>query len=551
MTVENIALAQINPTIGDFEANRDRILEYVRRARNRGADLVLFPELAVCGYPPQDLLQRPAFLDANRTVLDELVERIEGIDAVIGFADRNAGTVGKQAHNAAALIRDGRLEVVHHKMLLPTYDVFDEARHFEPGESVTVFGEEDNIGLTVCEDIWNDSEFSADYGQPRYETNPLELFDLETLDVLVNISASPYVRGKDRRRTEMIRRLAEKYQVKLVLCNMVGGNDSLIFDGNSLIADENGDVLQKGAGFSEDLLMVELPGESPVKSISFPDEPESVYEGLKLGLRDYLDKCGFEKALIGLSGGIDSSLTATLAADALGPENILGVMMPSEISSESSVEDAEELADNLEINTRVYPIRELFKGYLQMFEGEFEGMPWDHTEENLQARIRGNILMALSNKYGHILLTTGNKSELAVGYCTLYGDMNGGLAVISDVPKTMVYELCEYRNQQNHVIPRRVFEKAPSAELSPDQKDEDELPPYPILDDIMRYYVEEHMPPDEIVEKGFDEAVVQDVVKRIDLNEYKRQQAPIGLKITTKSFGMGWRMPIAQHFEIL
>lgn len=550
MNVKNIALAQINPTIGDFEANRKKILEYVTRAENRGADLVLFPELAICGYPPQDLLQRPAFLEANQAILEELASEIDSLDVVLGFADRNEETVGKRAHNAAALIRNGTVETVHHKLLLPTYDVFDEARHFEPGDVVTVF-DGGRIGLTVCEDIWNDPEITADYGQPRYETNPLEMADTEELELLINISASPFVRGKDRNRTDMIRRLSKKYEVNLAVCNMVGGNDSLIFDGNSLVTDPEGNVLQKGADFDEDLFMVEFPGEDPVETVSFPGEAESVYKGLELGLKDYLGKCGFEKALVGLSGGIDSSLTASLAVDALGQENVLGVMMPSEISSEESVEDAEALADNLGIETRLYPIKELFKGYLQLFEEEFRGMEWDHTEENLQARIRGNILMALSNKYGHILLTTGNKSELAVGYCTLYGDMNGGLAVISDVPKTMVYELCEYRNTRGKVVPRRVFEKPPSAELSPGQKDEDELPPYPVLDDIIRYYVEEQLPPDDIVEKGFDEPVVQEVVKKIDLNEYKRQQAPIGLKITTKSFSMGWRMPIAQNFESL
>ncbi|MFB6347149.1 MAG: NAD+ synthase, partial [bacterium] len=486
-----------------------------------------------------------------QTVLDELITSISGIDAVVGYADRNSGGVGKRAYNAAALISEGELRTVHHKLLLPTYDVFDEARHFDAGGTVTQFGENNSVGLSICEDIWNDPEVTANYGQPRYEVNPLEMFDTEDLDILINVSASPFVRGKDRDRTEMIRKLADKYDLAMAFCNTIGGNDSLIFDGNSVVVDASGEILQKGASFAEDLLMVEFPGEEPLTSVSFPSEVESVYDGLTLGLRDYLDKCGFEKALVGLSGGIDSSLTAALAVDALGEENVLGVMMPSEISSEESVEDARGLADNLGIGTRLFPIRELFKGYLQLFDDEFQGMPWDHTEENLQARIRGNILMALSNKYGHILLTTGNKSELAVGYCTLYGDMNGGLAVISDVPKTMVYELCEFRNSRSHVIPRRVFEKPPSAELSPDQKDEDELPPYSVLDDIIRYYVEEHMPPEDIVEEGYDESVVRDVVKRIDLNEYKRQQAPIGLKITSKSFSMGWRMPIAQNFETL
>jgi NAD+ synthase (glutamine-hydrolysing) len=329
----------------------------------------------------------------------------------------------------------------------------------------------------------------------------------------------------------------------------VGGNDSLIFDGTSVGVNENSEVIGQASSFEEDLLLLSLEKERSSSGVSFYGKYESIYRGLVLGLKDYLNKCGFDEALVGLSGGMDSSLTATLAVDALGTSNVHGVLMPSEITSSESVEDAEELAENLGIDTRTFPIRRLFENYLDLFDEEFEGLEWDATEENLQARIRGNILMALSNKYDYILLTTGNKSELAVGYCTLYGDMNGGLAVISDVPKTMVYELAEYRNTREHDIPRRVFQKSPSAELAPDQKDEDELPSYPVLDDIIKFYVEERMPPSEIVSKGFEEEVVDQVVRMIDLNEYKRQQAPIGLKVTSKSFTMGWRMPITQHFE--
>lgn len=554
MTVKysNIALAQINTTIGDFDSNVEKMVDYALRASDRGAGLVCYPELTVCGYPPQDLLVRPAFIEANVKAVNSLAEQLDGeISALVGYAAPNETQYGKPVHNACAFIENGEVRSRHFKTLLPTYDVFDEARHFEPADELKLLVGNEDVAVTICEDIWNDPDTTESYGQPLYESNPLDWVQSTRADFLFNLSASPFVRDKDRDRTRMIRDLAKKYSLTIVFTNLVGGNDSLIFDGNSVVVNPEGEILQKGASFEEDLLMVELPHEEPAGQVHFPETPESVYRGLTLGLKDYLDKCGFEQALLGLSGGIDSSLTATLAVDALGEKNVLGVLMPSEITSEESNEDARELAENLGIETRVFPIKELFKSYLQLFDEEFKGMEWDHTEENLQARIRGNILMALSNKYGRILLTTGNKSELAVGYCTLYGDMNGGLAVISDVPKTMVYEVAEYRNTRSHVIPRRVFEKPPSAELSPDQKDEDELPPYSILDEIIKLYVEERMPPREIVEEGFDKDVVNEVVKLIDFNEYKRQQAPIGLKITSKAFTMGWRMPITQHFENL
>lgn len=549
MEYSSIAMGQINTTIGDFEGNADRIVDVSRTAKQRGADLVCFPELAICGYPPQDLLERPAFLEANRRALEDVGRRIEGCSVLVGYAESNPEEYGKRAHNAVALIEDGEIRDQYFKQLLPTYDVFDEARHFEPGEGSHRIGPDGNVAVTICEDIWNDPEFSGDHGQPRYEKNPLEVVADSGADVLINVSASPFVRGKDRRRTEMIRRLAEKYDLHLLLCNLVGGNDSLIFDGNSVAVNPDGDVLAKGAAFEEDLSLVRPDRDDPVTVEPFPGKAESVYRGLTLGLSDYLGKCGFDEALVGLSGGMDSTLTATLAVDALGPSNVHGVLMPSEITSAESVEDAQDLAENLGIDTRTLPIKALFDEYLDLFSEEFAGLERDHTEENLQARIRGNILMALSNKYGDILLTTGNKSELAVGYCTLYGDMNGGLAVISDVPKTMVYELAEYRNTRGHVIPRRIFEKPPSAELAPDQEDEDELPPYSVLDDVLEYYVEDRLPPGEIIEKGYEREVVEEIVELIDLNEYKRQQAPIGLKVTSKSFTMGWHMPIAQHFE--
>ncbi len=548
MKYSSIAVAQIDTTIGNFDSNVEKILSVSRRADNRGADLVVFPELSVCGYPPRDLLQRPAFIEANQDAVDEISSRIPNLALLVGYAGPNRDVYGKNVYNAVALLEGGEVRSRHYKQLLPTYDVFDEARYFEPADDLRLLHEGDSLAVTICEDIWNDPEFSSSYGQPRYEVNPLEWVESSGANLVVNVSASPFVKGKDRDRTRMLQNIAKKYGITVVFANLVGGNDSRIFDGNSAVVSAKGELLKKADAFREDLVVYDRSETVTARGADFPSEVATVYRGLSLGLSDYLKKCGFERALVGLSGGIDSSLTATLAADALGASNVFGVLMPGEISSQESVTDAEKLSENLGIETRMFPIQKLFDSYLDLFEDEFAGMEWDHTEENLQARIRGNILMALSNKYGHILLTTGNKSELAVGYCTLYGDMNGGLAVISDVPKTLVYELAEYRNEQEHVIPQNVLNKPPSAELSPDQKDEDDLPPYEVLDGIIRCYVEEGMPPPEIVKEGFDKEVVSEVVRLIDLNEYKRQQAPIGLKLTSKAFTTGWRMPITQRF---
>ncbi len=551
MDPERIAVAQINTTVGDFEGNAETILDRVRTARQRGAELVCFPELAVCGYPPRDLLARPSFLQESEETLRTLAGEVEDVDVLVGYAGRSREGVGKSARNAAALLRDGSIEATYFKQLLPTYDVFDEARHFEPGKRSVSLNTDPPGAVTICEDIWNDPEFTGRYGQPRYDHNPLEDLEDEGIGLLVNLSASPYVRGKERFRAEMLQRLAEKYGTTIVMCNLVGGNDSLIFDGHSLVVSPTGEILAQGASFEEDLMLVDLSARARRAQPEFMDTTAAVYEALTLGLSDYMAKCGFGSAVVGLSGGIDSSLTGTLAADALGSENVLGVMMPTEISSEASVTDAEALAGNLGIETRRFEVQGTFEAYLDLFEEEFAGLEWDHTEENLQARIRGNILMALSNKYGHMLISTGNKSELAVGYCTLYGDMSGGLAVISDVPKTLVYKLSRYRNEvgESVVIPPDVLEKPPSAELSPGQLDQDELPPYEVLDDIIERYVNRRESPRRIVEAGYDRAVVEDVVRRIDRNEYKRQQAPIGLKITTKAFASGWRMPVAQRFD--
>ncbi|MFB6356556.1 MAG: NAD+ synthase [bacterium] len=546
--MKKIALGQVNTTIGDFEGNVRKIVDYSNRAADRGAELIVFPELALTGYPPQDLLERPSFVQANLDALGKVESKVGEIDVLIGYVEKNAESTGNPVHNAAAYISDGVVESRHFKSLLPSYDVFDEDRHFEAGGEVVMTGPDNNIAVTICEDIWNDPEYTGSYDQPKYERNPFQEVLEHDPELIINLSASPFVKGKERFRAGMAQALADKSGVPLLLCNLVGGNDSLVFDGHSLAINGDGDFLEVGAGFEEELVVVDF-NESGVKDVQFEDVLDNVYDGLVTGLYDYLDKCGFDSALVGLSGGMDSSLTVTLAADALGPDNVTGILMPSEISSEASVTDAEDLADNLGIETKTFAIHDVFDEYLDVFEEEFAGLSWDTTEENLQARIRGNILMAMSNKYGDIVLSTGNKSEFAVGYSTLYGDLSGGLAVISDVPKTMVYKLAEHRNERGHVIPENVFSKPPSAELAPDQKDQDVLPSYDVLDEIIERYVERKESSRAIVEAGFDQQVVEDVIRRIDLNEYKRQQAPIGLKITSKSLGAGWRMPITQQFD--
>jgi NAD+ synthase (glutamine-hydrolysing) len=550
VSVSRLALGQVNPTVGDFDGNVATMVHFAEEANERGAELLVFPEMAITGYPPYDLLERPSFVESNLEALDQLTQSVPGgLDVLVGYVEPNPGQLGNDIFNAAAYIRDNKVVSKHHKALLPTYDVFNEDRYFEPGGQPTLTGPDQSLGVTICEDIWNEPDVPESYDQPRYERNPFrDVLELHP-QLMVNLSASPYVRGKDKYRRNMYRHLAREARQPLAVCNQVGGNDSLIFDGNSAVVDADGELVAQAASFEEDLLVVDLDDTETGEVNPLPDERESVYRALKRGLGDYLEKCGFEKTLVGLSGGIDSSLTATLAVDVLGEDNVLGVLMPSEISSESSVTDAEKLADNLGIETRTFPIQELFDGYLDLFDDEFEGLDWDTTEENLQARIRGDILMALSNKYGHILLSTGNKSELAVGYCTLYGDMNGGLAVLSDVPKTLVYELARYRNEQSPVIPENVLTKPPSAELAPEQKDTDSLPPYETLDEIIERYVEKKQSRSEMKEAGLDPDTVDEVVRMIDLNEYKRQQSPPGLKVTSKAFSAGRIMPIAQKFE--
>ena len=543
-----IALAQINPTVGDFQGNSSKIIDYSLRAKSAGVELVLFPELSVCGYPPRDLVDRPWFVERNRETVEEIARKTAGIAVVCGIVTPAHTATGKHVLNSAALLRDGGIAAIQSKRLLPTYDVFDEMRNFAPAESQSLL----NLGgtacaLTICEDAWNDKNF---WDRRLYGIDPVEDLIGAGGKILLNISASPFTLGKRELRREMLSAIAQHYRVPVAMVNQVGGNDSLVFDGSSFALGPDGEVIARAASFEEDMVCfdsVSLAGDLH----SWEDGVEaSAYSALVLGTRDYVQKCGFRKAVLGLSGGIDSALTAAVAVDALGRENVTGVGLPGPYSSQGSIDDAAALAQNLGIQFEVVPIGDIFGAYLQSLRPVFANLPADVTEENLQARVRGAILMALSNKLGALLLTTGNKSELAVGYCTLYGDMCGGLAVISDVPKTLVYRLARYVNSRRPVIPQLTIEKAPSAELRPDQKDSDSLPPYDILDTILEAYIEDNHAPDAIAaEYGYDPALVRQVARMVDHNEYKRQQAAPGLKISAKAFGYGRRYPIAARLD--
>jgi len=540
-----IALAQIDPTVGDIDGNVERILRACAAARERGADLVVLPELALVGYPPRDLVERPSFARKNREALASLASRIDRPAAILGFVDENPTNVGKPVRNAAALVGGGQVLAVRAKALLPTYDVFDEARYFEPGENEgpVPFGGLP-LGITICEDIWNDKDF---WERPLYRRDRLTELARAGIAVILNISASPFHADKGAIRLRLFASAARKHGLPLVFVNQVGGNDELIFDGASFVLDSAGRLVAQLAAFEEDLAVVDLDRLSDLPEIApVVDECASIEAALVLGIRDYARKCGFRRAVLGLSGGIDSSLVAVLAARALGPENVIGVSMPSRYSSAGSRSDAEALARNLGIRYETIPIEDVFTAYLRTLAPIFAGLPQDVTEENIQARIRGALLMALSNKFGALLLTTGNKSEIAVGYATLYGDMCGGLAAISDLPKTLVYRVARHINREREIIPAPCLEKPPSAELRPDQKDEDSLPPYSLLDPILKAFVEDRKGVEEIVEMGYDRALVVDVLQRVDRNEYKRRQAAPGLKVTTRAFGVGWRMPIAR-----
>ena len=542
-----IALAQINQTVGDFQNNIEKICSYIDRARSQNADLVVFPELAITGYPPKDFLDIPAFVDENLKALEKITCSVSGISAIIGFVDKNKRPHGKLVHNAAAFIQDKKIISIHHKSLLPTYDVFDECRYFEPAYTISPVKFMDyTLGISICEDIWNDEEFWA---RPLYEKDPIEDLISQGANIIINISSSPFAVGKhDKIRLRMLIHDAVKYKVPFVYVNQVGGNDDLVFDGNSSVINAEGSLIARSAAFEEGLIVVDIE-KSVVQLQSKVYSPvESIHKALIVGLGDYAIKCGFKKVVIGLSGGIDSAVTAALAAESLGKDNVIGVLMPSQFSSQGSIDDAVRLAQNLGIIYKKIPIKDIFETYQNTLKTEFKGRPFDIAEENLQARIRGNILMALSNKYGYLVLTTGNKSELAVGYCTLYGDMSGGLALISDIPKTMVYELARYINREREVIPQNSIDKPPSAELKPNQFDQDTLPPYDILDGILKAYVEDAKSIGEIIRMGFDEKIVREVIGKVNRNEYKRRQAAPGIKVTSKAFGSGRRMPIAHNF---
>ncbi|MBD2460453.1 NAD+ synthase [Oscillatoria sp. FACHB-1407] len=579
-----IAIAQLNPTVGDLASNARQILEAAQQAASQGARLLLTTELSLCGYPPRDLVMQPSFIHEMAQTLEQLAHDLPPQLAVlVGTVtpnERSPQQGGKPLFNSTALLDRGQVQQIFHKRLLPTYDVFDENRYFEPGQETNWFllqdetGASVKVGVTICEDLWNDEQF---WGRRQYPINPLEALAAEKVDLIVNLSASPYSLNKQKLREAMLRHAALRYQIPILYANQVGGNDDLIFDGSSVGFDRQGQLVCRSQAFTSDLSFAEFSTETrDLLSIEggiapFPTEEEAeLWSALVLGVRDYVRKCGFSKVVLGLSGGIDSALVAAIATAAIGAENVLGVLMPSPYSSDHSVNDAIALAQNLGIRTETLPIGTLMNTYDQTFETLFAGTDFGLAEENIQSRIRGNLLMAISNKFGHLLISTGNKSEMAVGYCTLYGDMNGGLAAIADVPKTRVYSICHWLNERLKgqaenprsplssfilrpssfpVIPPNILTKAPSAELKPGQVDQDSLPPYEILDNILDRLILHHQSLAEITQAGHDPATVERVVKLVTRAEFKRKQAPPGLKVTDRAFGTGWRMPIASRWN--
>lgn len=537
-----IALVQTNPIIGAFEHNLRKIFEWIAKAKQAGCALVVFPELTLCGYPPQDLLERAAFIEAHDRALADLLRGLDGITCIVGVLEQRQGP-GKPLYNSAFVVERNTIAFRARKQLLPTYDVFDETRYFEPGATSTVFPFQGvHFGLTVCEDIWWQSE--------TYRQNPLKDLAVGPIvpDCLINISASPYYHGKLKERQRVFGQLCRENNLPLLYVNQVGGQDGLIFDGHSMVITPSGVLHATGAGFAEDMLIVDSEDWGVAGQASLEDSVGDVEKALILGVRDYLHKTGFRKAVLGLSGGIDSAVTAVIACRALGPENVLCVAMPSPYTSQQSVDDARKLAENLGCGFELIGISAVMEAYRTSLAPLFAGLAEDTTEQNIQARIRGNLLMALSNKCNRLLLSTGNKSEMAVGYCTLYGDMSGGLAVIADVPKGMVYALARLINREAEIIPERIITRPPTAELKPDQCDQDDLPPYDLLDAVLQAYLEEQKSIEEIVATGVEERVVRDIVRRIKLNEYKRKQAPLGIKVTSKAFGPGRRYPVVQGF---
>lgn len=539
-----IALGQINPTVGDFAGNSAKIVQFSRRARSNGAGLILFPELSVCGYPPRDLVERASFVRHNREAVERIALDTAGIAVICGMVTPADAETGKSVMNSAALLMDGQIKFIQSKMLLPTYDVFDEVRNFAPARSQELFplcGKQ--MALTICEDAWNDKHF---WPRRLYSFDPVEALIKSGGNFVLNISASPFWAKKREMRREMLATIARTDRVPVAFVNQVGGNDSLVFDGASMVFNREGQVIAQGKSFDEDLIIFDSDTLTGDMHQQVEGEEASIYAALVLGTRDYIHKCGFRQAIIGLSGGIDSALTAVIAVDAIGAENVIGVGMPGPYSSEGSISDARDLTSNLGIRFELLPIGEIFASYASTLRAAFSGHKEDATEENIQSRIRGSLLMALSNKFGALVLSTGNKSELGVGYCTLYGDMAGGLAVINDVPKTMVYRLSRYANSRKAVIPKASLEKPPSAELRPGQKDSDSLPPYEVLDAILEDYIEDSHSPEQIAgDHGFELGLVKSVIRMVERNEYKRQQAAPGIKISTKAFGYGRRFPIA------
>lgn len=543
-----IALGQINPTVGDFSGNAAKIIKFSLQARDAGAHLILFPELSVSGYPPRDLVELPSFLTLGRATVERIAAETKGIAVICGTVTPAEAESGKKVMNSAALLRDGRIDFIQSKMLLPTYDVFDEMRNFAPATSQHLFNfSGKQMALTICEDAWNDKRF---WNRRLYGIDPVEELVRAGGDFVLNISASPFWLGKRELRHDMLAAIAKNQNVPVAMVNQVGGNDSLVFDGSSLVIAPDGKVIAQGKSFEEDLIYFDSEKLTGEMHPQVAGEEASAYHALVLGTRDYVHKCGFSKAIIGLSGGIDSALTAAIAVDALGAENLIGVGMPGPYSSRGSIDDARELAENLKIRFELLPINEIYSAACRTLKPVFAGLQPDVTEENIQSRARGLLLMALSNKFGALVLSTGNKSELAVGYCTLYGDMVGGLAVISDVPKTLVYRLSNYVNSRGKVIPQNTINKPPSAELRADQKDSDSLPPYDVLDAILEDYVEESSSADQIARvNSFDPALVRQVIRMVERSEYKRQQAAPGIKISAKAFGYGRRFPIAAKSE--
>jgi NAD+ synthetase len=542
-----IGALQLDSTIGDFDANRRKLLAAYDKARSLGAEFVIAPELFLCGYPPRDLLLRADFVEANLTALAETAKGVADVPLCVGYVDWNTARPGRPLHNSAAVLREQRIVWRQHKSLLPTYDVFDEDRYFEPGKSVTPFEFKGRrLAITICEDIWNDKDF---WPERLYRRDPVKEHMAQGGDLILNISASPWHLGKEKTRFAMLQRVAADEGVPLVMANLVGANDELIFDGNSVALNGDGQPVASGKSFAEDVFVTDLDPGSPVLKRDWPPPEEQLFTALSLGIRDYVQKCGFKSVIVGLSGGIDSALTAVLAVDALGADKVMGVSLPARYSSKGSLTDAEALAKNLGIRYEVLPIEPVFNAVEAQLAKVFSGTKPNEAEENVQSRLRGLTLMALSNKFGSLVLTTGNKSEMAVGYCTLYGDMSGALAVIADVFKTDIYRMARWVNRERVVIPEASIIKPPSAELRPDQKDQDSLPAYETLDAILQAYVVENLGKDEIIQRGFSPTVVNDVINKVAFSEYKRRQAAPGLKVSPRAFGMGRRFPIAQRFR--